>query len=200
MGKVFKEIDGTLERWISEQAMFFVGTAPDEGGHVNVSPKAPIESFIVLDPHTVAYLDLVGSGVETIAHTRQNGRICIMFCAFEGRPRIVRLHGRAEVLPTGSQEFGELLSRFDRAAIPGSEPGMRSLVRVVVDRASDSCGFDVPLMSFEGRRPQRMDWLENRMRRGGEAALGDYVADHNERSIDGLPGISPELTPLIDSG
>jgi hypothetical protein len=180
--------------------MFFVGTAPDEGGHVNVSPKAPIESFVVLDPHTVAYLDLVGSGIETVAHTRQNGRICIMFCAFDGRPRIVRLHGRAQVLETGSAHFEALLPRFDRASIPGSDPGMRSLVRVTVERVSDSCGFDVPLMSFEGRRPQRMAWLENRMRQGGEAALGDYVANHNERSIDGLPGIEPGLTPLIDSG
>ena len=111
MGKVFEKIDGELERWISEQVMFFVGSAPEDGGHVNVSPKAPIESFAVLDPHTVAYLDLVGSGVETIAHARQNGRICIMFCAFEGRPRIVRLHGRAEVMKAGSPEFGALLSR-----------------------------------------------------------------------------------------
>jgi len=200
MGKVFEKIDGELERWISEQVMFFVGSAPEDGGHVNVSPKAPIESFAVLDPHTVAYLDLVGSGVETIAHARQNGRICIMFCAFEGRPRIVRLHGRAEVMKAGSPEFGALLSRFDRDAIPGSDPGMRSLVQVAVDRVSDSCGFDVPLMEFQGRRPQRMAWLENRMRRGGEAALGEYVADHNERSIDGLPGIEPALTPLIDAG
>ncbi|HET6847619.1 MAG TPA: pyridoxamine 5'-phosphate oxidase family protein [Gaiellales bacterium] len=200
MGKVFEEIDEALERWISEQVMFFVGSAPDEGGHVNVSPKAPIESFVVVDPHTVAYLDLLGSGIETVAHARQNGRICIMFCAFDGRPRIVRLHGQAEVLQAGSPEFEQLLSRFDRDAIPGSEPGMRSLVRVAVARVSDSCGFDVPLMRLEGRRPQRMAWLENRMRTKGVAALGDYVADHNEHSIDGLPGIDPELTPLIDSG
>ena len=132
LGYVFDQIDAKLERWISEQVMFFVGTAPDEGGHVNVSPKAPIQSFLVVDPHTVAYLDLLGSGVETIAHTRQNGRICIMFCAFDGRPRIVRLHGRAEALETGSPEFEELLARFDRTAIPGSDPGMRSLVRVAV--------------------------------------------------------------------
>ena len=200
MGNLFEEIDQKLEQWISEQVMFFVGTAPDEGGHVNVSPKAPIESFLVLDPRTVAYLDLLGSGIETVAHARQNGRICIMFCAFHGRPRIVRLHGRAEVLEAGSPEFQELLARFDREAIPGSEPGMRSLVRVEVARVSDSCGFDVPLMSFEGRRPQRLAWVENRLRIGGETALGDYVVDHNEHSIDGLPGISPELTPLIDSG
>ncbi len=199
MGNVFDEIDPKLERWISEQVMFFVGTAPDEGGHVNVSPKAPIQSFLVIDPHTVAYLDLLGSGIETIAHTRQNGRICIMFCAFDGRPRIVRLHGRGEALETGSPEFDDLLARFDRTAIPGSDPGMRSLVRVAVDRVSDSCGFDVPLMSFEGRRPQRLAWLENRLK-GGEAALGDYVASHNEHSIDGLPGLEPRLTPLIDSG
>jgi Pyridoxamine 5'-phosphate oxidase len=199
MGNVFDEIDSKLERWISEQVMFFVGTAPEQGGHVNVSPKAPIESFLVLDSHTVAYLDLLGSGIETIAHARQNGRICIMFCAFDGRPRIVRLHGHAEVLDKESPDFDALLSRFDRAAVPGSEPGMRSLVRVTVERVSDSCGFDVPLMSFEGRRPQRLAWLENRLR-GGEGALGEYVASHNEHSIDGLPGLEPRLTPLIDSG
>ncbi len=200
MGKVFESIDADLERWIGDQVMFFVGTAPERDGHVNISPKAPIESFAVLDPHTVAYLDLLGSGIETIAHTRQNGRICIMFCAFQGRPRIVRLHGRAEVLEVGSPDFEALLSHFDRSAIPGSDPGMRSLVRVAVDRVSDSCGFDVPLMAFEARRPQRSAWLENRLRKGGEAALGEYVASHNEHSIDGLPGLEPRLTPLIDSG
>jgi Pyridoxamine 5'-phosphate oxidase len=189
MGKVYEGIDETLERWIAKQPMFFVATAPDSGGHVNVSPKAPMESFLVLDPHTVAYLDLIGSGIETVAHVRQNGRICIMFCAFDGPPKIVRLHGHAEALGSATPEYEALLPRFDRTAIPGSQPGTRSLVRVAVERVSDSCGFDVPLMSYDGRRPQREAWVQNRLSRGGVAALEEYVATRNAESIDALPGI-----------
>jgi hypothetical protein len=189
MGKVYEGIDEKLERWISKQLMFFVGTAPDGGGHVNVSPKAPIESFRVLDPHTVAYLDLIGSGIETVAHTRENGRICIMFCAFDGPPKIVRLHGRADVLVPGSPDFDALVPLFDRAAIPGAEPVTRSLVRVAVERVSDSCGFDVPVMDYRGRRPQREAWVQNKLDRGGVGALEQYLATHNAESIDGLPGL-----------
>ena len=100
MAKVFDTIDDKLAAWIGRQRMFFVGTAPSgDGGHVNVSPKGPIESLRILDPHTVAYQDVIGSGAETIAHLRDNGRIVVMLCAFEGPPRILRLHGRGEVLP-----------------------------------------------------------------------------------------------------
>ena len=110
MGQVFENIDEDLERWIAAQSLFFVGTAPlQTDGHVNVSPKGPIESLRVLDPRTVAYLDIVGSGAETIAHLRENGRIVIMLRAFHGPPRIVRLHGRGEVLSAGEPEFAELL-------------------------------------------------------------------------------------------
>src|SRR5919199_4236510 len=105
MGKIFDSIDDRLQAWIARQRMFFVGTAPSDGGHVNVSPKGPIESLRILDDRTVAYLDLVGSGAETIAHLRENGRIVIMLCAFEGGPRIVRLHGRGEVLGADEIEF-----------------------------------------------------------------------------------------------
>ena len=101
MGKVFAEIDDKLARWIRGQQMFFVATAPEIGGHINLSPKGPIESLKVLDPHTIAYLDLIGSGAETVAHLRQNGRICVMLCAFQGPPRILRMHGHGTVLTSG---------------------------------------------------------------------------------------------------
>src|SRR3954447_13518462 len=106
MGKVFEGIDEPLAAWIGRQRLFFVGTAPSGGGgHVNVSPKGPIESLKVLDPRTVAYLDVIGSGAETIAHLRDNGRIVVMLCAFEGPPRILRLHGRGTVLPADAVAF-----------------------------------------------------------------------------------------------
>ena len=189
MGKVYDRIDAKLEQWIGQQPLFFVATAPDEGGHVNLSPKGPIESLRVLDPHTVAYLDLVGSGIETVAHLRQNGRICLMLCAFQGPPRIVRLHGRGEAFPAGSEDFATLSQRFDLSALPAAERASRSLVRIAIERIADSCGFDVPLMEYRGVRPQRLAWVETKIARGGEAALAEYVATRNAESIDGLPGI-----------
>jgi hypothetical protein len=180
MGKVYDGIDPKLAAWIGRQRLFFVGTAPSgAGGHVNVSPKGPIESLRILDPHTVAYLDVIGSGAETIAHLRDNGRIVLMLCAFEGPPRIVRLHGRGEVLPAGAVAF-------DSTPPPGTE---RAVIRVAVERIADSCGYGVPVMRFEGRRPQYERWAEAKRRKGGEHALDDYMARHNERSIDGLPAV-----------
>src|SRR5438477_13150513 len=108
MGKVFEGIDERLAAWIGAQHLFFVATAPDHGGHVNVSPKGPIESLVVVDAHTIAYLDLIGSGAETAAHLRQNGRICVMLCAFSGPPRILRLHGRGAVLQPDADGYEEL--------------------------------------------------------------------------------------------
>src|SRR6187549_1968586 len=110
MGRIYESIDHHLRKWIDRQSMFFVGTAPAAAdGHINVSPKGPIGSLRVLDDHTVAYLDIVGSGAETIAHLRDNGRICVMFCAFEGPPRILRLHGEGEYVRPGDDGFDELL-------------------------------------------------------------------------------------------
>jgi len=180
MAKVFDSIDERLEAWIARQRMFFVGTAPSEGGHVNVSPKGPIETLRVLDGRTVAYLDLVGSGAETIAHLRDNGRIVIMLCAFEGGPRIVRLHGTGEVLPGDAMEFPSA------TALPVQH---RSIIRVDVDRIAQSCGFGVPLMSYEGERPQSRAWTERKLAQGGPAALDDYMAEKNAVSIDGLPAL-----------
>jgi predicted pyridoxine 5'-phosphate oxidase superfamily flavin-nucleotide-binding protein len=180
MGKVFDAIDDRLAAWIGRQRMFFVASAPrDAGGHVNLSPKGPIESLRILDPHTVAYLDVIGSGAETIAHLRDNGRIVIMLCAFEGPPRIVRLHGRGEVLGADALEFPV-------APPPGTA---RSVIRVAVERIADSCGYGVPLMSYQGTRPQYEAWAQAKRRKGGSGALADYMARHNATSIDGLPAM-----------
>jgi hypothetical protein len=189
MGKVFAEIDDRLASWIRGQQMFFVATAPEAGGHINLSPKGPIESLQVLDPHTIAYLDLIGSGAETVAHLRQNGRICVMLCAFQGPPRILRMHGRGTVLAPGGDRFDRTATAFDLAAIPAAEHAARSIVLVDVQRIADSCGFDVPLMVEQGRRPQRGAWVDNKLAKGGQAALAEYVAEHNAESIDGLPAL-----------
>jgi len=166
MGKIFDGIDDKLAAWIGRQRLFFVATAPNDGGHVNLSPKGPIGSLRVVDERTVEYDDHVGSGAETAAHLRENGRICLMLCAFEGPPRIVRLHGRGEAVP---------------AADPAD--GVRGVIRVHVDRIADSCGYGVPLMEYVGERPQRGLWLD----RKGPDGLRDYVREKNGTSIDGLP-------------
>jgi hypothetical protein len=197
MAKTFDGIDARLERWIAAQPVFFVGTAPlDSGGHVNVSPKGPIGSLRVLGPARVAYLDLVGSGAETIAHLRENGRIVIMLCAFEGPPRIVRLHGRGSVVTASDAGFEELLSScgFEVGAVPELR---RSIVVVELDRVSDSCGYGVPLMSYQGRREHQDLWAAKRLRVRGPDALVEYQREKNEVSIDGLPAVDLPL-PVID--
>lgn len=189
MGKIFDGIDERLRGWIVDQPMYFVGSAPlDADGHVNVSPKGPIETLQVLDEHTVAYLDLVGSGAETIAHLRENERIVIMLCAFQGPPRIVRLHGRGEVVPASDERFTELLERagFPEPEVPEAQ---RSIVLVEVTRVADSCGYGVPLMSYQGPRPHQDLWAAKRVRVGGPQALEDYQREKNARSIDGLPAV-----------
>jgi len=190
MGKVYDCIDERLERWIGEQAMFFVGTAPlAADGHVNVSPKGPIETLRVIDPHTVAYLDLVGSGAETIAHVRENRRIVIMLCAFSGPPRIVRLHGQADVVSASDPNFERLLAQLGPFAQPAVPEARRAIVQVVLHRISDSCGYGVPLMRLEGLRPHQDAWAQKRVRVGGETALVDYQREKNTESIDGLPAL-----------
>jgi hypothetical protein len=168
MGRLYASIDEKLAAWIGRQRLFFVATAPSEGGHVNVSPKGPIGTLRIVDGQTVEYEDYVGSGAETIAHLRDNGRICLMLCAFEGPPRIVRLHGRGEVVP--AEDVGD---------------GTRGVVRVHVERIADSCGYGVPLMEYAGERPQRDAWVASK----GADGLRDYVAEKNACSIDGLPAV-----------
>ncbi len=183
MGKVFDGIDDKLGAWLERQRLFFVATAPlAADGHVNVSPKGDLRWFRILGPHEVAYIDFIGSGAETIAHARENGRIVVMFCAFDGPPRIVRLHGRASVLLPADDGFDELLAHFDPP-----EHALRSLVRIDVERIADSCGYGVPLMRFDGVRDQYDQWVDKQVRDGG---LDDYVAEKNATSIDGLPAVS----------
>lgn len=187
--KTFHGIDERLTGWIARQPLFFVGTAPLAGdGHVNVSPKGPIGTLRVLDERTVAYLDTVGSGAETIAHLRENGRVVVMLCAFEGPPRILRLHGRGSVVLPGDERFAQLLERcaFDE---PENPEARRSIVVVDVMRIADSCGYGVPLMSYEGERPHADKWAAKKLRVGGPDALLDYQREKNAGSLDGLPAI-----------
>ena len=186
MGRTFAEIDERNAAFIRAQHVFFVATAPRaDDGHLNLSPKGQ-DSFAILDPGTVAYLDLTGSGIETVAHLRENGRIVFMFCAFEGPPRILRLHGRGEVVEPGDPEWGELLERFPR------QEGVRAIVRARVTRVADSCGYGVPLYRYQGERSQLREWT---LRKGGDG-LERYQAEHNRASLDGLPGLrrlAPDL-------
>jgi Pyridoxamine 5'-phosphate oxidase len=189
VGRIYEGIDEWLRDWIARQPLFFVGTAPlGEEGHVNVSPKGPIGTLRVLDERTVAYLDVVGSGAETIAHLRENGRIVVMLCSFAGPPRIVRLHGRGRVVLAGDEEFSRLLrlGGFDEPAAPEAR---RALIVVDVERVADSCGYGVPLMAYEGERPHQDAWAAKKLRVGGPDALAAYQAEKNAVSIDGLPAV-----------
>jgi hypothetical protein len=189
MGRTFDVVDEQLEDWISRQPMFFVATAPlAVDGHVNASPKGPIGTLRVLGPRTLAYLDLIGSGAETVAHVRENGRIVIMLCAFEGPPRILRMHGCGEVIMAADARFEELLARcaFEE---PHVDQARRAIVLVEVTRIADSCGYGVPLMRYEGERPHMDAWAAKKIRSGGEHALTDYQREKNAHSIDGLPAL-----------
>jgi hypothetical protein len=179
MGKVYERLDDELIEFLGRQHVFFVGTAPDSpGGHLNVSPKG-LDTFRILGPNTVAYLDLTGSGIETVAHLRQNGRITLMFCAFEGRPLIVRLYGRGRVVEPGEPEWDGLKPHLPEC------PGVRSVVVVDVERVADSCGFAVPLYEYRGERSQLVDYANKK----GPEGLERYKAQKNRASIDGLGGL-----------
>jgi hypothetical protein len=170
--------------------MFFVATAPlSADGHVNLSPKGPIDTLRVTGPREVCYLDANGSGTETIAHLRENGRIVVMFCAFEGPPRIVRLHGRGEFVQPEDPRFDELMSSWAFADLGPSE-ARRSIIRVAVERVSDSCGYGVPLMTYEGRRPHYTLSVEKKVRTMGADGYRDMARERGAHSIDGLPALS----------
>ncbi len=179
MGKVFDQIDSSLEHFIRSQHVFFVATAPlGADGHINLSPKG-LDTLRILGPQTLAYLDYVGSGAETIAHLRENGRIVIMLCAFEGSPRIVRLHGRGEVLEPQDRDFNHVRKLFS------PEPAGRAIIRVGIERISDSCGYGVPRLAFENDRSHLSDWAE----RKGAEGLAEYQKTHNRTSVDDLPAL-----------
>ena len=197
LGRIYDVIDNATRQWLTRQPMFFVATAPnDPDGHVNLSPKGAAGAFRVLGPTKVAYVDLVGSGVETAAHLRENGRIVLMFCAFAGPPKIVRLHGQGRVVPEDDPQFATLLPEFslddDARALA------RGIVVVETTRISDSCGFVVPRMDLVAERDQLMRWGEQQHAKNGETWKERYVAVNNARSIDSLPGYDP-TEELVES-
>lgn len=181
MGKVFPEIDGAIRTWMAKQHMFFISTAPlQDDGLINCSPKGG-DTLRIVDNHTLAYLDYAGSGVETIAHLRENGRIVVMMCAFTGPPRIFRFHGTGDVITPGAYDFAGLASLFDADML-----GLRSIIRINVNRISDSCGFGVPKYDFKNDRDAMQKWAEGK----GPGGVRTYVAKKNAASLDGLPGVS----------
>lgn len=178
MGKVFEIIDDNLKAWIDAQPMWFVASAPlDDDGHVNVSPRGH-DSFSVLSDHRVAWVDYTGSGVETIAHIRENGRVCVMFASFDSRPRIVRLHGKGSVSLPGDAAFETVV------ALHPTNPSTRAVITVDVTRISDSCGWGVPIMEKIGEH----ELIRLHAEKKGEQGMVEYRAQKNMTSIDGLPG------------
>jgi len=176
MSKTHEIIDSELASWVGKQSMFLVATAPlSPSGHINTSPKGG-DSFRILGPREVAYQDYTGSGAETAAHLQENGRIVIMFCAFNGLPRILRLHGRGTVIKPGDGRFSEIAEHFP------PHPGTRAFIHVVVTRISTSCGHGIPLRDFRGPR----DLLDNWSTTKGPEGLEQYRAAKNRNSIDGL--------------
>ncbi|MCU0760722.1 MAG: pyridoxamine 5'-phosphate oxidase family protein [Steroidobacteraceae bacterium] len=184
MGKTIESIDPALAAWLESQPVFFVATAPlAADGHVNCSPKGG-DSLRVLAPRELAWLDGSGSGIETVAHLRENGRLVLMCCAFTGAPRIVRLHGRGEVHVPGSPGFDALLARFEPVALPT----VRAIVRLEVRRIADSCGYGVPTMEFREARRDGAAWLA----KSSDQALRRYLVANNQRSLDGLPALQAD--------
>ncbi len=178
MGQVYPEITSAIRAWIEKQVLYFVSTAPLSGdGHINCSPKG-LDSFRILDSYNVCYLDLLGSGAETASHVRENGRIVFMFCAFQGPPKIIRLHGKARVVLPDSSDWAHLNALFPE------HRAKRSIITASIDRISDSCGFGVPLMELKGERGAMEKWCEGK----SDDDFDQYRRKKNALSIDGLPG------------
>ncbi|MFE7766717.1 pyridoxamine 5'-phosphate oxidase family protein [Streptomyces sp. NPDC057438] len=192
MGKTYERIDGRLRTFIEAQPLFFTASAPlSADGTVNLSPKGLRGSFVVLDELTVAYLDFAGSNAETIAHLRENGRITLMWCAFQGPPTIVRVHGTGEAVFRDDPRFAGLLARF-----PDIDPaphGLRAVIVVRAERIRDSCGYAVPFMAYEDDR----DLHGRRFAREDDSSLSAYFGskEHIATSLDGLPGLPLPLPP-----
>jgi hypothetical protein len=197
MGSVIPELDERLRGWIAKQPVFFVATAPsDVDGRVNLSPKGGSGTFAALGPHEFAYVDLFGSGIETVAHLKQNGRIVVLFCAFDGPPQIVRLHGRGESIEMHDPRFDEMLPHFE--ITDEMMPAVRGIIRVDITRISDSCGFVVPLMDYQDERRQLYRTAGAWVRQRGPDAIRDYCDVNNAESIDGLPGLAPFRERVTD--
>jgi len=179
MAATFDRLDDKLIDFIKRQKMFFVATAPlSAEGSVNLSPKG-YDSFLIIDPLTVAYLDLGGSGIETMAHLRENGRITLMFCAFEGAARILRLYGRGETISFGEPAFAKWFGRFKGFS------RARAVVIVRLTRIADSCGWSIPFYEFKSERDQLKRWVDT----AEDGAWEEKRYASNALSIDGLPGL-----------
>lgn len=179
MGNHYEEITPEIAEWIRQQHLFFVATAPlSAEGHINCSPKG-LDTFRVVNAKEVAYLDVIGSGAETIAHLRENGRILFMFCEFTGSAKIVRLHGEGQVILPGTEKWHELIELFP------PQPGTRAIIVAQIARVSDSCGFGVPKYTYVQERQTLTRWAEAK----GAEGLLQYKAENNARSIDGLPSL-----------
>jgi hypothetical protein len=194
LGKQHAELDERLRKFIASQPVFFVATAPcltpdGDGGHVNLSPKGSRDTFAVLGPRTVAYLDLTGSGAETIAHLRQNGQITIMFCSFTHEAKVLRLYGDGQVALPGSARWDELAVRFPRTVDAAELTNERAIIVVELQRIADSCGYAVPVMDLAHERDVLDRWAAKKT----AAELASYRADHNAVSIDGLPALDEDL-------
>ncbi|MFE0581249.1 MULTISPECIES: pyridoxamine 5'-phosphate oxidase family protein [unclassified Streptomyces] len=184
MGKIYERIDGRLRTFIEEQPVFFTATAPLSGdGHVNLSPKGRAGTLVVIDEQRLAYLDFGGSGAETIAHIRENGRITLMWCAFSGPPNIVRIHGEGEAVFRDDPRWPELIELFGEA----DGPGARAVILVHARRIADVCGYAVPLMEYQGERTLHSEFLARKT----DEEFAEYCEkkDHIGTSLDGLPGL-----------
>jgi hypothetical protein len=201
MGKLYSELDERLTKFIARQSVFFVATAPclsseGDGGHVNVSPKGYRDTFAVLGPARVAYLDLTGSGAETVAHLRQNGQVTIMFCSFDRQPKILRLYGTGRVVLPGAAGWAELAACFPAGGFGSNEASRRAIIVVDLDRIADSCGYAVPVMELAEER----DVLVKSDQKKTAAQLDAYRTAKNSVSIDGLPALSGAEPATLGSG
>lgn len=201
MGKVYPELDERLRQFIARQSVFFVATAPcldadGHGGHVNVSPKGYRDTFAVLGPRQVAYLDLTGSGAETIAHVRQNGQITIMFCSFDHNTKILRLYGTGEVVLPGDPHWADLVGHFPASGHGSRHASRRAIIVVDIRRIADSCGYAVPVMELKEERDVLDRWYDGK----SAAELAAYRAQKNAVSIDGLRAFSAEVPAKPGSG
>lgn len=177
MGKSYEAITDHVRDFIEAQHLFFVGSAPlSDTGHVNISPKGT-DTFRILTPNRVAYLDMTGSGNETSAHLMENGRVTFMFCAFDGAPNIVRLFGTGRAVLPGGPEWDELAAHFNLV------PGHRQIIVADITEVRDSCGYGVPLYEYQSDRDQMARWVETK----GEDGLAAYRQEKNLCSLDGLP-------------
>ncbi|MFF5567316.1 pyridoxamine 5'-phosphate oxidase family protein [Streptomyces sp. NPDC012623] len=193
MGKRYERIDGRIRTFIEEQPVFFTATAPLAGdGHVNLSPKGREGTLVVIDELTLAYLDFGGSGAETIAHLRENGRITLMWCAFSGPPKVLRVHGRGEPVFRDDPRWAEYIPYFEGA----DGPSARAVIVIHAERVSDACGFAVPFMDYREERTQHAEHFG----RKSDEEFAAYCAkkDYVGVSLDGLPALPLPLPARTD--